>query len=246
MPSYGSPSRFAECAERLANCRRRDSGRPGSCRGRCRADAKQSPARCRPHRKAAPNSRRDGSAFAPARCLRARRENPRRSSCSRGIPRAGSRGCRPTRPASFRRCRGRARYRSGSGSVAARRQTALALYRRVAAILREDGAAGIGRVDVHRRDIARQVDRHRAAYRRRDLKPPAKPGIGQQEIAGGRQIRLVTDLESGRRRGRSRRCGRDRGRSRASASDAAAPLSAACADPARLLRRAARARCRRR
>src|SRR5215472_9269570 len=65
----------------------------------------------------------------------------------------------------------------GKDQIAARRLTALPLDRRVAALFRQDRAARVGGVDVHRSDIARIVDRHRAAHRAGDLKTPAEPRI---------------------------------------------------------------------
>src|ERR1043166_9514917 len=70
----------------------------------------------------------------------------------------------------------------GQDQIAARRLAALALDRRIAAILGEDRAAGVRGVPVHRRDIAEVVDRYRAADRRRHLQPAAEAGIDQQEL----------------------------------------------------------------
>src|SRR5215469_11964300 len=61
--------------------------------------------------------------------------------------------------------------------IAARGLAALPLDRRVAAFFRQDRAARIGGVDVHRSDIVRIVDRHRAAHRAGDLQTPAESWI---------------------------------------------------------------------
>ena len=58
---------------------------------------------------------------------------------------------------------------------------ALALDVSVTAFLGENGAAGVGAVDVRRRDIAGRVDRDRAAHGGGDLQAPGKAGIGQQD-----------------------------------------------------------------
>jgi len=65
----------------------------------------------------------------------------------------------------------------GQDQIAARGEAALALDRRVAAIVGKDRAAGVWRVHVDRGNIARVVDRHRAADRARDLQPAAEPGL---------------------------------------------------------------------
>ena len=58
---------------------------------------------------------------------------------------------------------------------------ALTLDVGVAALLGEDGAAGIGRVDVRGRDVARIVDRDRAADGVGDLQPAVQARIEQQD-----------------------------------------------------------------
>ncbi len=70
----------------------------------------------------------------------------------------------------------------GQDQIAARSLATLALDRGVAAILGQDGAARIGGMDMHRRDIARIVDRDGAADRAGDLQPAAESRIGEQEL----------------------------------------------------------------
>src|SRR4029077_1925979 len=57
--------------------------------------------------------------------------------------------------------------------TAAPRFAALAFDPRIAAVLGQDGAARIGRMDVHRRHVARIVDRYRAPDGVRDLESAA-------------------------------------------------------------------------
>ena len=87
----------------------------------------------------------------------------------------------------------------GEDEIAARGLAALALDRGVAAIVGQDGAARIGRVDVHRRDVARIVDRHRTADGARHLQASAETRIGEQELLAlgeldGRHVRGAGDL----------------------------------------------------
>src|SRR6185437_2085271 len=70
----------------------------------------------------------------------------------------------------------------GEDEVAALGPATLAFDRRVAAIVGEDRPAGVGRVHVHRRDVARVVDRDGAADRARDLQSSAEPRIDEEEL----------------------------------------------------------------
>ena len=66
--------------------------------------------------------------------------------------------------------------------VAATRDAALALDGRVAAVVGQNGAACVGRMQMRAGEIAGVIDRHGAADARRDLQAPAEAGIGQQEL----------------------------------------------------------------
>src|ERR1700736_1712914 len=83
--------------------------------------------------------------------------------------------------------------------VAARGLAALPVDCRVAALVRQNGAAGIRGMDVDRGNVARIVNRHRTAHRAGDLQAPAKPGVGQQKLLAfgefdRRNIRAARDL----------------------------------------------------
>ena len=80
------------------------------------------------------------------------------------------------------RCRGRARCRSGVRMMSPRVGfAALALDIGVAALVRQDGAAGVRAVHMRGRDVAGIVDRDRAADGVGDLQAAAEAGIGQQD-----------------------------------------------------------------
>ena len=83
--------------------------------------------------------------------------------------------------------------------VAAIGGAALAFDHGVAALVGQDGAAGVGRMQMHRRDVARIVDRDRAADRVGDLQPAVEARIEQQDaLAVGeldrRHVGLAGDL----------------------------------------------------
>ena len=69
----------------------------------------------------------------------------------------------------------------GQDQVAALGIAALALDIGVAAVVRQDRAAGVRAVDMRRRDVARIVDRDRAAHGAGHLQPAAEAGIGEQD-----------------------------------------------------------------
>src|SRR6516162_3703733 len=87
----------------------------------------------------------------------------------------------------------------GEDEVAAGGIAALALDDGVAALVGENGAAGVGRVQVHRRYVAGIVDRDRAADSVGDLQPAVEPGVEQEdalavcELDGG-DLCLARDL----------------------------------------------------
>ena len=86
----------------------------------------------------------------------------------------------------------------GQHEIAARRLAALPLHIGVAAVVGEDGAAGVGAVQMGAGDIAGVVDRHRAADGRGHLQAPAKAGIGEKELLAvgefhGGHVRLGGD-----------------------------------------------------
>jgi hypothetical protein len=76
----------------------------------------------------------------------------------------------------------------GEDEIATLRLAALALDDGVAPILGQDGAARIGRMDMHRRHVAGIVDRDGAADRVGDLQPAAKARIGEQELLALREL----------------------------------------------------------
>ncbi len=91
--------------------------------------------------------------------------------------------------------------------VAAFRDAALALDRGVAALRRQDGAAGVGRVAMDRRHVARIVDRDGAADDARHLQPAAQARIGEEELLPvgelyGRHVGGLGDLGDAREIGR--------------------------------------------
>ena len=69
----------------------------------------------------------------------------------------------------------------GQDQVAAVGGDALALDDGVAAFVGQDGAAGVGRMQMHRRDVAGIVDRDGAADGVGDLQPAVEAGIEQQD-----------------------------------------------------------------
>src|SRR5450755_813744 len=72
--------------------------------------------------------------------------------------------------------------------VAAGRIATLALHIGVAALVGQDGAAGVGAVDVGGRDIARIVDRDGATDGVGDLEASAEARIGQQDALAVREL----------------------------------------------------------
>src|SRR5262249_3929371 len=72
--------------------------------------------------------------------------------------------------------------------VAALGGAALALDDRVAAFVREDGAAGVGRMKMHGRDVAGMVERDRAADGVGDLQPAAPSGVEQENALAIREL----------------------------------------------------------
>src|SRR4029453_7474612 len=76
----------------------------------------------------------------------------------------------------------------GQDQIATLGGAALALHDRVAAFVRQDGAAGIGGVQMDGCDIAGVVDRDRAADRVGDLQAAVQSGIEQKDALAVREL----------------------------------------------------------